>query len=162
MIRPELRAAFARWREAIIGGAVAALGLYWVLGGGLLRIVGLAVLVLGVSLLVSGIQRGRFRQGSGGAGVVELVEGQLGYFGPQTGGVMAVADIRRVSRNGDLWVLEGGGTRLEIPADAAGAECLLDAFAMLPGLDLNAIVASVDKRTDSPRLLWQRGPRRLS
>jgi hypothetical protein len=31
-IRPELRAAILRWREALIGAAVLLLGVYWVLG----------------------------------------------------------------------------------------------------------------------------------
>ncbi len=161
-LRPEVRATLKRWREALVGGALALLGLYWgLVGGGLLRIVAVALILLGAALLFAGIQRGRLRTGSGGAGVVQLVEGQLGYFGPQTGGVIAVADISAVSRRGNLWILQGAGQRLEVPMDASGAECLLDAFAMLPGLNMSAILARTEDHGDIAQVLWQRGPRRL-
>lgn len=160
-LRPEAAAALRRWREAMIGAAVALLGAYWVTTGGLLRLFGIATLLIGAALAFSGIQRGRLRASSLGIGVVQLIEGQIGYFGPLTGGVMAVADIEKVSRHGKDWVLEGVGQRLEIPADAKGADCLIDAFAMLPGLDMYTIVASVEKRTGQTRLVWKRPPKRL-
>lgn len=161
-LRPEAARALRRWREALAGAGVLALGAYWLLAtGGLLRLVGGILALLGAGLLFAGLQRGRFRTEASGAGVVQLVEGQLGYFGPETGGVIAVADLSCVARRGDTWVLDGGGQRLEIPAGAAGAECLLDAFAMLPGLDLRAVLSPVEDRTEPLRVLWQRGPRRL-
>ena len=160
-LRPEAAAALRRWREALTGAAVALLGVYWITTGGLLRLVGLVVALAGGAVLVAGIQRGRLRSGTLGIGVVRLVEGQLGYFGPLTGGVIAVADIRSVARHGNIWIIEGAGQRLEIPADARGSDCLIDAFAMLPGLDMRAIVSSVENRTGRAQLVWRRGPARL-
>ena len=53
MIRPEAAATLARFRDALIGGAVLALGLYWALftGGGLLHWLGWGVADQGVSSL---------------------------------------------------------------------------------------------------------------
>jgi len=162
LLRPAARAALRRWREALIGLAVTLLGLWWASGYGLLKWVGVAVALGGIALTASGIQRGRFRQGAGGPGVVELVEGQLGYFGPTTGGIVAVQEIRRVSQHGRAWVIEGGdGTTLEIPFDAEGAERLFDAFAMLPGLDMHRIVKSAEGPGRGAELLWTRAPKRL-
>ena len=72
MIRPGARAALSQWREALIGLAVLALGVYWgfFTGGGLLHWIGYGVIAVGLLLVIAGIQRGRFRIGAGGPGAV--------------------------------------------------------------------------------------------
>lgn len=166
-VRPEVRAALWRWRETLVGGAVALLGLWWMAGPrGLLFWIGAVLLAAGAALALAGVQRARFRTGGGGPGVVQVVEGQLAYFGPETGGVIDVAAIRRVALEGGRWRIEAPGSRLEIPVDAEGAEALFDVFAALPGLGTETVLAALEgdaaqESTGGSRLLWQAGPRRL-
>jgi hypothetical protein len=162
MIRPEVYLAFLRWRDVLAGLALVALGIYWGLGTGLLGLVGWPVAVIGVALAFTGLQRGALIPKGHGEGVVRLVEGQLGYFGPEQGGVVDVAEIASLSRHGNTWVIVGrDGTRLEIPLDAEGVEVLFDVFAMLPGLDMRVIVRSARQTPGEEALLWQRPTRRL-
>ncbi len=142
-LRPELRAALKRWREAVIGVGVALLGAWSLAAGGLLAWIGVALLAAGAALVAAGVQRGRFRRAATGAGVVQVVEGQLAYFGPTDGGTMAIADISDVaSRDAPpRWIIAArDGTVLTIPKDAVGAEALFDVFMAVPGLDPSTLV----------------------
>jgi hypothetical protein len=167
-LRPEARALLLRWREALIGGAAAALGLWLLLtAGGLLFLFGIALALGGGWLAVAGVQRGRFRQGGEGPGVVRVVEGSVTYFGPWGGGVAAfdrLAWLELVPAPGaaGLWVLiDEEGQRLEIPVDARGAEALLDVFAALPGLRTGAMLRSLQSPVRERTLIWQRDSLRL-
>ena len=173
-IRPEVAQGLNRWREALAGTAAAALGGYWmVYEAGALWIIGTVLAVGGALLVVAGIQRARFRRGGGGPGVVQVDEGQLAYFGPFDGGVVAVADLRRIELGtGDTgtptWVLShDGGDPLSVPVDAVGADALFDVFASLPGLDTGRMLAGLGDPPDAFRTIWERGatvipaPRRL-
>jgi hypothetical protein len=80
--------------------------------------------------------------------VVEVDEGQVGYFGPGIGGFVGLPDLvelRLVSvQGGRFWRLkQADGQALLIPVDAAGAERLFDAFASLPGMDTQALVTAL-------------------
>lgn len=153
MIRPEVKAGLLRWREALSGAVLAGWGLYWVWRGhGYVPWIGGAVALLGLALVVTGLQRGRFRTGAGGAGVVQVTEGQIGYFGPVTGGVVTLSDISRLAldagRRPPCWRLsQPGQPDLLIPLDAEGAEALFDVFAALPGIRTSKLVAEVQKAT---------------
>jgi hypothetical protein len=160
-IRPEARAAIWRWREIIIGIAVTTLGLSWVLGpGGLIGWVGWIVIAAGLALIMVGMQRARFRSGSGGPGVVQVDEGQIVYFGPLTGGAVAISDLSRLCLDPTLkpahWVLEQPGQpSLSIPVNAAGAETLFDVFATLPGLRTEAMLVALSSKAAHPVVIWQ-------
>jgi hypothetical protein len=144
-LRPEVRAWFVRWREGLGGGAVALAGVWLAAQGALLLWIGLAVAAAGGALAVAGVQRGRFRRAEDGAGVVRVVEGQLAYFGPETGGTMAFADLVSVTRADGAWLLRASdGSQLAIPVGAVGADALFDAFAALPGLDPGALLVPGD------------------
>jgi hypothetical protein len=99
----------------------------------------LPVILTGAALIWTGVERLRFRQGGGGTGVVEIDERRLSYFGPLTGGVIAMDDVTRLvldpTGRPAHWVLSGvGGQSLSIPVDAEGAEvaglqqCVTDGF----------------------------------
>lgn len=160
-IRPEARAALWRWRELLAAIGVAALGLSWVLGpGGLLGWVGWVVLAAGLALAVVGVQRARFRTGSGGPGVVQVDEGQIAYFGPLTGGAVAVSDLSRLSLDPTMkpahWVLEQPGQPpLFIPINATGVDALFDVFATLPGLKTERMLSTLSSPSDHPTVIWQ-------
>ncbi len=161
-LRPEAKAGIWRWREVLGGVGVALFGLWLVLGPGLLLAVpGYALLLAGTAFIWVGVQRGRFRQSGLGAGAVQIDEGQIAYFGPLTGGVVALREMERLSLDRASypahWRLEQvGQPPVLIPVNAAGADALFDAFAALPGLRTERMLAELaDDRTVSV-VIWER------
>jgi hypothetical protein len=146
VIPPERLALLRRWREALIGAACLLVGLWlvsmtlglpWLLGG--------ALCVVGAVLIAGGVRRARFGTGAEAPGVVEAIEGRIAYFGPVSGGVVALDDLTVVSFHagprGAFWRLAvPGQAPLDVPQGARGAEDLLDALAPLPGMDGAAMV----------------------
>lgn len=168
LIRPELREFSARWREALIGAAVLVLGLYWALTGlGILAWLGWLLVIVAPVLIFAGVQRGRFRSGSGGPGVVTVDEGQVAYFGPLTGGMVALSEISRLSLDSashpPVWVLQQlGQPDLAIPLTAQGADALFDVFAALPGIRTDHMLEQMRTGGGAHRVvIWERPPRRL-
>ena len=161
-IRPEARAALWRWREVLAAAAVAVLGLSWGLGpGGLLGWLGWGLVLAGAALAVIGVQRARFRTGTGGPGMVQVDEGQVSYFGPLTGGSVAISDLTRLSLDPGMkpahWVLEQPGQPpLFIPVNAAGTDELFDVFATLPGLKTERMLAGLAEKGGHAVLIWQK------
>lgn len=163
MIRPEVRAFLRRWQEVLIGAGVVLAGL-WVLdlGGWFFGAVGLLVIALGVGLGVTGFRRLRFRREVRGAGIVDVLEGQIAYLapGPGQGGFAALPEISALhivlSDEGRFWkISQPGVAPLLIPVDALGAERLYDAFASLPGLHAGALVAALESDA-ADVLIWRR------
>ena len=54
-IRPEARAAVAQWREALVGGVVLLLGIWWASGFGVMKWLGIGLVAVGAVLIVSGL-----------------------------------------------------------------------------------------------------------
>ncbi|MEP3917291.1 hypothetical protein [Ascidiaceihabitans sp.] len=169
-IRPEAATALRRWREALVGVAVLALAALWLFGRpGLLQLMGYPLLMIAAVLIWVGVQRARFRTGAGGAGAVQVDEGQITYFGPLTGGATAVADLQRLTLDRALtpahWRLDASDTpALLIPVNAEGADALFDAFARLPGLQTERMLTELTKGgTRSPNqavVIWEKQPLR--
>jgi hypothetical protein len=167
-LRPEAKAQLLRWRETIAGLAAAALGLWLSLTAyGALFGIGVVLLTGGIALAAAGVQRARFRLGSEGPGVVQVVEGRVTYFGPWGGGGasldrLAWLELVPVRGAAGAWVLiEEEGERLEIPVDARGADRLFDVFAALPGLDTRRMLADLHPPVRERTLIWQRDRPRL-
>lgn len=152
LIRPEVTAAIRRGREVMAALGVCGVGLWLVwLGGYLLVPLGIAVAGVGAAWGLQALRRIRFAQNIGAPGLVEVDEGQVGYFGPGIGGFVGLPDLvelRLVSISGRrMWRLkQADGQALLLPVDAAGAERLFDAFASLPGMDTQALVAALDAK----------------
>ncbi len=168
LIRPEVTQHLNRWRETLAGTAAALFGAYWMITElGARQIIGTALAIGGALLLIAGIQRARFRKGSDGAGVVQVIEGQVTYFGPMDGGVIATEDLVRVELvpNGakePAWrITHRTGEPLLIPVDARGAEALFDVFAGLPGLDTETMLQEMNRTPAFPVTIWQRDLPRL-
>lgn len=165
-IRPEARAALARWREALAGAAVTALGLYWALGQhGLLGWIGWLLVPAGAGIAVIGVQRARFRITGQGPGVVLVDEGEITYMGPLSGGSVSVPDLERLvldpSARPAHWVLEQPDRPiLHIPVNAEGAGDLFDVFATLPGLRTERMLAELNRGGSHPVVIWERTPLR--
>jgi hypothetical protein len=163
-IRPEVAEALQRWREVIAASAVAAVGAWMIWHGGVvLSGLGLAVLAGGAAMGWIALRRLRFARGVSGPGVVEIDEGQVGWFGPGIGGFVALAelaDLGLVTVAGQrCWRLrQGDGQMLLIPVAARGAEGLYDAFAVLPGLAPTQLIAALDDPRDRP-VIWRREAR---
>ena len=160
-IRPEARELMWRWREVLAGALAGVFGAWAVLAGrGVVAALGVVLVVVAVALVVAGWQRGRFRRGRGGPGVLQITEGQLTYFGPFSGGALALASVGEVVLNplpraGPVWELRGAdGDPLRIPANAQGAEALFDAFAGLPGFDTEMMLARLADPGPVPVTLW--------
>jgi hypothetical protein len=164
--RPEAKAAVWRWREAIAGALVTLAGLWLISGPGfLLAVPGYAFLFGGIVLIWLGIQRGRFRGPDGGAGAVQVDEGQVTYFGPLTGGTVALREMESLTLEGAMfpahWRLaQKGQPPLLIPINAVGADALFDAFATLPGLRTERMLSTLRTNPHQSVVIWQRGPLR--
>ncbi|GHE03567.1 hypothetical protein U879_01020 [Defluviimonas sp. 20V17] len=167
-LRPEAVSLLYRWREAIAAATIVCLGL-WVVswGGPFFAVLGGAIGLIGAGLGLLAVRRVRFFRGAGAPGVVEVIEGQIGYFGPLHGGYVALAELSELSLVAHLgqraWRLsQPDGTILFIPIAAEGAEALFDAFAGLPGLDTHTLIAALDGPEVAARIVWRRHrPRRL-
>ena len=162
IIRPEVLSGFVRFRDAIAGVAVSLLGIYWALGSsGGLAIVGVSLAVAGALLVFAGIQRGRFRTGAGGPGVVMVDEGQVTYYGPREGGSAVISDLIRVELDPSAeaspeWVLHQLGLRpLRIPTNAEGAEALFDVFSGLEGMQTEKMLAALEKTRSHQVEIWR-------
>lgn len=98
-LRPEAEQALWRWREVLAGVGLALLGLWLILRVGyLLDFVGVPALAGGAALIWLGFQRARFRGGDGGPGAVTVDEGEITYFGPLTGGSVALRELESLDR----------------------------------------------------------------
>ena len=105
-----------------------------------------AAALLGLLLALAAWRRGRLPRGGGGAGVVQLVERRLAYWGPFEGGVLDLDDVERLLLDPGppaAWILVAPGGRLVVPVDAEGAGALPDAFAALPGLSLDRLARAL-------------------
>jgi hypothetical protein len=163
-IRPEARSVIWRWRESLAGFVVAIVGLYLaVVGTDLTQMFGSSMVVAAAVLMFAGLQRARFRVGTGGPGMVQVDEGQVTYFGPFEGGSVAIRQLSLVELDPkakpiSTWVLtEEGQPPLAIPTTAEGAEALFDVFAALDGIRTERMLAELQKEPKKRVVIWQRG-----
>lgn len=166
MIRPELRDRLNRWSEVIFASAVALLGLWLsLLGGVFFAGIGLLCILVGIALAIGAWRRLPFRRQIDAPGVVEVEEGAIRYYGAAAlGGEIALRDLTeirllRLQGRGHWRLRNGQGEALLIPVDAAGAASLADAFTSLPGLNMGAVsnaLAHVSEQQDAVSTLWRR------
>ena len=162
MVRPELIQLAKRWREALAGAGLVALGLWWASGTGLMPFLGGAAAVVGGALVWLSVQRSRFARGVGeGPGVVTVDERRVTYMGPLDGGTVALGELRRLdldptARPDPVWILVGPDAVLRVPITALGAEALLDLFAALPGLRTGRMLAELEGGGDAVVAIWER------
>ena len=175
LIRPDLSAALWRGWEVIAALLVVGLGLWFVwMGGYLLVPLGLGVAGIGAAWALQALRRLRFAQGVDAPGMVEIDEAQIGYLAADTGGFVGLPDLvelRFLTLGGRrMWRLkQADGQALLVPVNAAGAERLFDAFASLPGMDTQALVAALEPsafggvagaaNVSDSRVIWRRSVR---
>ncbi len=163
-LRPEIAAALHRWREALAGLGAALVGAWLAtLGGWFFFGLGLLVVLAGLALALASVRRQRFEPSGGAPGIVQAVEGQIAYFGPETGGFAALTEVEELrlepGPQGHSWVLVQPQGTVEIPVAAQGAERLFDFFAALPGIDMAALHTALGRPSERPQVLWRRTAR---
>lgn len=166
MIRPELRVILRRWAEPLAAAAALLAALWLALRGGwFFAAIGLTLAAVVLVWGVGAIRRLRFAREIAAPGFVELDEGAIRYLGARMlGGEIALRDlseIRLLRLNGaPFWRLKTlDGQALLVPLEAAGAERMADAFAVLPGLDMGTVahaLAQVDRDGPAVVPLWRR------
>lgn len=165
-IRPEAARALKKWREAILGGAVLMFNLQLAASSdGLLRGLAYAGVLIGAALFIEGVRRARLPDKKGGAGVVEVDERQITYFGPLGGGALSMNDLARVkvrteaigpqSSNFFWEFTDKAGQRLTIPGDAENAASLFDALVFLKGANFEAVIEASNIDGSAERLVWE-------
>ena len=161
-IRPEARAAMWRWREVIAGVVLSSAAGFWALSAfGIMQALALILLALAVIMILAGIQRGRFRGFGGGQGVVQVIEGQITYYGPLNGGAVAISELSALSLDGRHkpahWLLlPDQGSMLQIPVSAEGADALFDAFSGLVGLKTEHLLRVKQAAKPQLQVVWRR------
>ncbi|MCB1394412.1 MAG: hypothetical protein H6898_14795 [Rhodobacter sp.] len=165
-LRPEARTTLSRWAESGAALALTAVGLWWGWAGlGLVRWGGIVLALTGAALAFGAVQRARFNRPGLAPGIVELDEGEIRYFGPRGGGVLALDRIASLSISADrgYWLAESlDGEILVIPRAAQGSEALFDAFAALPGLGMEKLLRiSAQPPAANARTIWRRPARTL-
>lgn len=169
-LRPGAVAALRRWREVAGALALTAGGL-WVagLGGWFFLAAGGLLATAGAGGALLALRRLRFARDVDQPGIVEIDEGQVRYFGPAGGGFAALPDLVALdlltdARGRKWWRLaEAGGSALDVPVAAMGADRLFEAFATLPGLSSARLVAALESPATAPVPVWRRAvpdPRR--
>ena len=162
MIRDGALRSLARWRGLLIALGVMLLGLWWAWNSfGLLEWLGYVLVLVGLALMWTAWQRLRFGAGREGPGLVQVDEGQIAYFGPLTGGIVARSNLNTLSIDPDgkpaHWVLgHSGGDDLAIPVTATGTEALFDYFSALPGMRLDRLLTAARGGFDTRTRLWSR------
>lgn len=151
-----------RWRESVAAGTVAALGLAlglgWLGATPAAGLVGLALALGGGGWLIAALRRARLGEARRrGPGIVGVREGAIGYFGPETGGLVArdaLAAVEIVPGEGGsaFWRLHRDGEApLDVPAGAEGSDGLLDALVALPGFRAETARRALDRGRDEGR-----------
>ena len=137
------------WREPLIAIVFAALGLYWIINShGILYTIGFGFLITGATLAYAGYQRIRFKRAETGGGLIDFTEGQISYFGPKTGAIFSIDEIKCLildqSNSYSKWIVEiTAGNKVEIPTNVKGNEVLFDVFNNLEGFQTEKNVRSV-------------------
>ncbi|EKE43718.1 hypothetical protein OCGS_2052 [Oceaniovalibus guishaninsula JLT2003] len=170
-LRPEIRAALHRWREALIGAAMVAAGLLLVVTeGGLWRWLGLLLALAGAAILREGVRRSRRLPDGQGPGMVEVDERRITYLSARGGGSISIDALAEVDivtlDHAAFWALsDREGTALSIPASASGAAQIYDALSPLPGYSPDRALAAARAGRPGRVTIWRHPaapvPRRL-
>lgn len=167
LVRPRVRALLGQGLEpmaygiaALLGGLLALRGFGY--GAWITVLLGLAIVGVAGTAALAWYRRSLFGAMAGAAGVVEVDERRVGYWGPEAGGFVDLDLLTRLeidtgSADGPVWILRHEeGPPLRIPLDAQGADRLADLFAALPGVRLETAAAARHTTANARFLIWKR------
>jgi hypothetical protein len=150
------------WREPLIAIVFAALGLYWIINShGILYTIGFGFLITGATLAYAGYQRIRFKRAETGGGLIDFTEGQISYFGPQTGAIFSIDEIKCLtldqSNSYSKWIVEiTACNKVEIPTNVKGNEVLFDVFNNLEDFQTEKMLEALSSSESIKTVLWQK------
>ena len=150
------------WRETIVAIIFAGIGLYWTINSyGTLYFIGYGVLLFGIIFAYVGYQRACFKRKETGGGIVEFTEGQISYFGPKTGAIFSIEDIKCLSidksNSSSIWIIERTADyKVEIPTNVEGNEVLFDVFNSLEGFQIHQMLEALSSSRCNKTVLWQK------
>ena len=150
------------WREPLTAIVLAALGLYWIINShGILYTIGFGFLITGTTLAYAGYQRIRFKRAETGGGLIDFTEGQISYFGPKTGAIFSIDEIKCLildqSNSYSKWIVEiTAGNKVEIPTNVKGNEVLFDIFNNLEGFQTEKMLEALSSSESIKTVLWQK------
>ena len=173
-IRPELRGFLRFYFETIIAVLVALGGAFVAAQGGFLAIpFGVALSVSALIWARSALRRLKFARLDEAPGLVEVLEGRIGFFGAGQGlggyiSLDELTEIRLLTLNNRAhWRLKSADQALLIPVGAHGAEALFDAFCTLPQIDMALVAQALSQAARAPdgpvaripaQSVWRRAP----
>ncbi len=170
-IRPEVRAHLWRYREVAFTGVIVLFGVRLIgrgvdLSSSIYIGLGIALSAIGAGLLFSAFLRVRFYKPVRAVGVVEVKEREIAYLGPDSGSYVSLDDLTRLEivtkdsgpvADDVFWVLtHSAGLPLLIPASAQGTDLLFDAFAALPGIQMEQVVKAMGSTQNNRFLIWEK------
>ena len=150
------------WRETIVSILFSGLGLYWIINSyGTLYFVGYGLLITGIIVAYIGYQRTSFKRKETGGGIVEFTEGQISFYGPKTGAIFSIEDIRCLSidksNTTSTWIIERTtGYNIEIPTNVQNNELLFDVFNRLEGFQIHRMLEVLSSSRRNKTVLWQK------
>jgi len=150
------------WWEPLTAIVLAALGLYWIINShGILYTIGFGFLITGATLAYAGYQRIRFKRAETGGGLIDFTEGQISYFGPKTGAIFSIDEIKCLildqSNFYSKWIVEiTAGNNVEIPTNVKGNEVLFDVFNNLEGFQTEKMLEALSSSESIKTVLWQK------
>ena len=108
-----------------------------------------------------GYQRACFKRKETGGGIVEFTEGQISYFGPKTGAIFSIEDIKCLSidksNSSSIWIIERTADyKVEIPTNVEGNEVLFDVFNSLEGFQIHQMLEALSSSRCNKTVLWQK------
>ena len=168
--RPEATAALRRYGEPVaylvLGGWGLIHGTTLILRGTWTGWVLVGLGVLAALSLFGAAERAlvAWRSQRAGPGTVSIREGQIAYFGPLGGAILAMdaltgVDIHNTGQGDIIWILTDEiGQIAEIPGGADGAVALLDRLGALKGFDHGRVVSAMRTSTPQRFVIWRRAP----
>jgi hypothetical protein len=165
-VRPELVERVRPYRETLLWGGAAVVGVLLVLrgavqGGWLAVAAGVLMAGAGGALVVTAERRRRLQGRVPEEGVVAISEARIGYLGPRGGGYVDLDGLESVEIVTDggraAWRLVGwDGQSLRIPIGARGAEGIYDTLAAFVALDEDTLRAALATRQTGRFPVWER------
>ncbi len=170
-LRPEVRRTLNKWSEPLVMGAILVAGFWLYLRAEATANVSLVVIafvVIGAAgaMLVLALRRVRLRGDLRAAGVVEVQERKITYYGPDDGGVVSLNDLRRIDIvsthslpfvDNLTWRLsDQEGFALNIPVGATGTDIMIDNFSVLDGVNYELIVKALSATDDAVFTIWKK------
>lgn len=170
-LRPEVRQFLHKWSEPLVMAAVLLFGVWLYLRGEAaanapLIVIAFVVIGAAAALLVLAFRRVRLRGDLRAAGIVEVQERKITYYGPDDGGVVSLDDLRRIDIVAShslpfvdtlTWRLsDHEGRALNIPVGAKGTDIMIDNFSILNGVDYDLIVTAMAAKGDAVFTIWRK------